>query len=188
METSCNKSMFWKRAFLAEVLGGERMLYLKTQKVNTTQTNKTAHLQQMTLCPGCAADRCGGMADGRAILLAWMRAFAGEHMFGKATCQNRHRMTTDWSLKCSQIFRMWVRVIWQEEILTVGREEGRDKCQQERKAQLDQQALPSNRKTVQFNIPKAFIPINYNSTHLLTLLAARLRHSSTLGSLKVADW
>lgn len=56
---------------------------------------------------------------------------------------------------------MWVRVIWQEGTLAAGREEGREKRQQkEREARFDQQALSSDRKTVQFNISKAFIQIN----------------------------
>jgi len=55
-----------------------------------------------------------------------MRAFTGEHALGKAACRNRHRVDTDWCLKCSQRLRMWVRVIWQEGILAAGREEGRE--------------------------------------------------------------
>lgn len=159
METSCNKYVCWKRAFSAEVLGAESMLYLKTRKVTTTQANKTLPtFSRRRSAPGCAADRCRGTADGRATLSAWMRAFAGEHRFGKAACQNRRRMTTDWSLKCSQRFRMWVRAIWQGGTLAVGREEGREECQQkEREARFDQQALSSDRKTAQFNISKAFI-------------------------------
>lgn len=83
---------------------------------------------------------------------------------------------------------MWVRVIWQEGMLAAGREEGREECQQkERDARFDQQALSSDRKTVQFNVSKAFIEISYNGTHLPTLSAVRLRRSSTLGSLKEAE-
>lgn len=69
------------------------------------------------------------------------------------------------------------------------REGGRkEECQQkEKEARFDQHALSSDRKTVQFNVSKALIQINYTSTHLLTVLAVRLRHRSMLGNLKKAE-
>lgn len=196
MEISCNKCKYCKKAFSAEVLVGERMLYLKTWKVNTTQSNKTLPtFSRWCPAPSCAADRRGGMADRRAMLPAGMRAFTGGHGFGKAACQTRHRMTTDWSssvVRYPECGSEWFGK--REGLQWEGRKEGRSAkrrreklCLTSRLCHLIERQYSLIYQELSFNKSKAFIQISYSSTHCWALLAVKLSRSSTQRCLKKAE-
>lgn len=135
------------------------------------------------------------MANRRAMLPAGMRAFTGGHGFGKAACQTSHRMTTDWSLsvvrypECgSEGFGK--REGWQWE----GRKEERSANRRReelyftsRLCHLIERQYSLIYQNLSFNKSKAFIQINYSSTHCWALLAARLSCSSMQGCLKKAE-
>lgn len=148
MEISCNKYVYCKRE-----LRGERTLYLKTWKVNTTQSNKTLPTLSDDALPPAALliDVVGWQTGEQCCQQEWEPSLEDK---GLAKPQDDHRLI----LKGCQMPRMWIRVIWQEGRLAMRREEGREECQQKESGALfDQQALSSDRKTVQFNISKALI-------------------------------
>lgn len=196
MKIPCNRYMYCKREFSAEVLGGERILYLKNYGRQTPP--KAIQLfppsSDVALSPAELLTD-GGMANRRAMLPAGMRAFPGGHGFGKAACQTSHRMLTDWSLSAVR-YPEWgsewfgKREGWQWE----GRKEERSANRGREKLYwtsrlchlIERQCILIYQK-LSFTKSKAFIQINYSSTHCWALLAVRPSCGSMQGCLKKAE-
>lgn len=167
MEISCSKYMYCKRAFSTGVLGWKRMLCLKTGKVTPPKAIKLCPPSQMMPCPQlhCWQGEWDGKQESNAASrnesLHW-RTWLWQSCQSNQT-QDDHRLI----LKCCQMPRMWVRVIWQEGRLAVGRKEGR--CANKRREKLyltsrlchliERQYSLIYQK-LSFNKSKAFIQIN----------------------------
>lgn len=184
METSCSRYMCWKRAFSAEVWGGERMPYLKTQKVNTTQAHKTLPtLSRWLSAPGCAVtDVVGRQTGEQRCQHEWEPSLENTRLAKLPVKTDTGWPQTDpWSvvrdLECGSESCGNRRCLQRE-----GRREGRSA--KGRRGKLDLTSRHCHLIERQNSL--IYQKLLFKSI-TMTLLAVRLRRSPTLGSLKKAE-